>query len=659
MKKLLLALLLLASPAQAQDGTNHSMPVFGGAGFSGFREAGPCAAGQALTWASSVVDPTCVSVQPALTFPLTVAQGGTGLATLTNHGILVGQGTANLTFTGPCTLGFFVGGAGASADPTCQGFVGVGTGGATRTWQTKVQEIVYSVKDYGAVCDNSTNDATAIQAAVNAAQAAVGGVVFFPGACRTQSTITISSGQIKLRGDVMLGSGIITTSDIKLVSLGGGRHTIEDLQLLGVGVQGGTGTSVSGTSHVLHITSSCVDCLVRRLFITGGYNGIQNDGADSIIEDTVATAVYGDALVQNQGVAMWMRRAKIDTPWPVSVPAGGASKAAWASATAYSVGDVRLHPSGFYMQVRVAGTSGGGAPTLQNYGTDIVDGVGALRWRLVSRLNSNALRISTGASETHVEQSDFTGAQGSSAIRIDNDGAGVAPFLTTITDSVLSQTFGSSFDAVAGSGLNFSGNEVASPIDSSAGGISLRASWTGNANIVNNQIFGDTAAGHIGVYLGAGTNAVVAGNVIVNWVTGVLVDNAVSKFSISANSLNVNTTAVSITAAAHDNYVVFGNITTGSGTAISDGGTGTAKVVQSSEGDFTARKVISSAAGWLQNTPVAVASLPTCNGAADGSRAFVNNSNAASFATGIGAAVVGGGTLHVPVFCDGASWKIG
>lgn len=66
MKKLLLLLsLLLASPALAQDGTNHAMPIFGGPGFIGFREVGPCTASQVIGWPSGVTgDPACSSSSP-------------------------------------------------------------------------------------------------------------------------------------------------------------------------------------------------------------------------------------------------------------------------------------------------------------------------------------------------------------------------------------------------------------------------------------------------------------------------------------------------------------------------------------------------------------------------------------------------------------------
>jgi hypothetical protein len=57
-------------------------------------------------------------------------------------------------------------------------------------------------------------------------------------------------------------------------------------------------------------------------------------------------------------------------------------------------------------------------------------------------------------------------------------------------------------------------------------------------------------------------------------------------------------------------------------------------------------------------TPVAVASLPAASTAIAGMRMAVNNSNAALTA-GIGAVVAGGGANVVPVFCDGANWRIG
>lgn len=59
-----------------------------------------------------------------------------------------------------------------------------------------------------------------------------------------------------------------------------------------------------------------------------------------------------------------------------------------------------------------------------------------------------------------------------------------------------------------------------------------------------------------------------------------------------------------------------------------------------------------------QFTLYTVAQLPAASSAIAGTRAVVSNSNAA-YTAGIGAAVAGGGSYTVPVFCDGSSWLIG
>lgn len=53
--------------------------------------------------------------------------------------------------------------------------------------------------------------------------------------------------------------------------------------------------------------------------------------------------------------------------------------------------------------------------------------------------------------------------------------------------------------------------------------------------------------------------------------------------------------------------------------------------------------------------PTTVAELPSASLSGAGSRAFVNDANATTFA----ATVVGGGTNRVPVYSDGTVWKIG
>lgn len=68
---------------------------------------------------------------------------------------------------------------------------------AMAIWGNDVHEQTFNVKDYGATGNGSTNDTSAIQATINACEAGVGGIVFFPpGTYRTTATINVAPGTI-------------------------------------------------------------------------------------------------------------------------------------------------------------------------------------------------------------------------------------------------------------------------------------------------------------------------------------------------------------------------------------------------------------------------------------------------------------------------------
>ena len=67
---------------------------------------------------------------------------------------------------------------------------------------------------------------------------------------------------------------------------------------------------------------------------------------------------------------------------------------------------------------------------------------------------------------------------------------------------------------------------------------------------------------------------------------------------------------------------------------------------------------LAEASEYVKTTAVAVAALPVAATAGAGARAAVTDSNA-TLTAGIGAVVAAGGANVVPVFCDGAAWRIG
>jgi hypothetical protein len=67
--------------------------------------------------------------------------------------------------------------------------------------------------------------------------------------------------------------------------------------------------------------------------------------------------------------------------------------------------------------------------------------------------------------------------------------------------------------------------------------------------------------------------------------------------------------------------------------------------------------VPTAAGNYIKLPGMTVANLPAAPAA--GMKAYVTNSNVASYTAGIGAIVAAGGTTVVPVFYDGTNWRIG
>ena len=95
----------------------------------------------------------------------------------------------------------------AGIDATKLSFTQAGTGATARTIDSKLKDI-FNVKDFGAKGDNSTDDTAAIQACINAAEAAYRGVVLFPrGLYRISASLQLPS-FVTLRGETKEGCWI-------------------------------------------------------------------------------------------------------------------------------------------------------------------------------------------------------------------------------------------------------------------------------------------------------------------------------------------------------------------------------------------------------------------------------------------------------------------
>lgn len=167
------------------------------------------------------------------------------------------------------------------------------TGSTTfRTLATRFAEVV-NVKDFGAVGDGTTNDTTAIQAAITAASS-VGDVVFFPnGTYLISSTLTISVNRILLVGQGRDNTTIKTsTASIVLVTSNAAMTTLHGITLEGdstttIGFLG-NGTSGTGTNDLDATISECT----FQLLLTG----IQQAGRNLKVSDNIFQTLTGKGI---------------------------------------------------------------------------------------------------------------------------------------------------------------------------------------------------------------------------------------------------------------------------------------------------------------------------------------------------------------------------
>lgn len=143
----------------------------------------------------------------------------------------------------------------------------------------RLSRLAWDVKEYGAKGDGSTDDTSAIAAAVSAANAAGGGIVFFPAGTYITTTITIFSNvayQGATNGATTLRLKNSTNVDLMATdqfgTLFGGstqagptRFRLSDLTL------DGNKTNQSTTSYPLSIYGS--NFVVERCQITNGFSG--------------------------------------------------------------------------------------------------------------------------------------------------------------------------------------------------------------------------------------------------------------------------------------------------------------------------------------------------------------------------------------------------
>lgn len=169
-----------------------------------------------------------------------------------------------------------------------------------------VPTMYYNVRDYGALGDGATNDAPAIQAAIDAAEAAGGGTVFFPrGYYKVGAMLTVETDGVWLVGSGRLATRVEKTGNFALIRISGatgaGSNHTTDCGVKAMSLRGGDFTGV--ILDLLYVTRGVFEDL--HLF------GNNDAGIDMVeVWDSRFTNVWVEWCTSTTVPAVWVRSSR-------------------------------------------------------------------------------------------------------------------------------------------------------------------------------------------------------------------------------------------------------------------------------------------------------------------------------------------------------------
>lgn len=415
----------------------------------------------------------------------------------------------------------------------------------------------------GATVNGTADDDTAaIQACIDQVEALGAGTVYVPpgGFCIKSGPVIMHNTGTQLVGGATYGSTLDACgANSAMVKMDNVRQRLANMTVHG-------SQSFSANRINIELTSNCGQCIVENVVAYEGSTVYDSSGADSLARNVTFLQAYGTNMVAARQV-QWFERAQLDHNYPANGTPPISSPGAWAGTTVYATGDI-VSDAGYYLQATVGGTSGGTLPALAPYNTNIIDGT--VTWQLLgptAYCNINVIN----APEVHMHHSDVTG-YASSGICV----TGSSSFFK-FTDGVFASALFSSVDlSGTGNGLFISNVDSGGCIVVGCSTIRVGSTFAGNTQINNLRIFG--VAG-FGIRYQGGVNHLLENSIISSPTDAVHVDANVTDFSLVNNVLVGTTTGATVDAGTSNRYTIAHNRTSGSGTAVSDGGTGTTKMV--------------------------------------------------------------------------------
>jgi len=135
------------------------------------------------------------------------------------------------------------------------------------------------VTDFGAKCDNSTDDTANIQKAVDTIVASGGRIVRFPGRiCRTTATVSVTTSDVTFEGEGLISSGIRLDSATAIaVNINGGSGGISGFHMRDMRIDSYLASNHTRTEGSSIYIYNCGNYTLERVYLRHGWNAVVID----------------------------------------------------------------------------------------------------------------------------------------------------------------------------------------------------------------------------------------------------------------------------------------------------------------------------------------------------------------------------------------------